>query len=109
VLTDREKTAFFFVVVPEEMIIVDTRKAAELFSKFNVPIAGYVVNRILPEELLDEEVPGYLKNRIEMQRKYVKKIRETFGEDILAQIPEMERDVSGLEMIERVAAEMYGG
>jgi arsenite-transporting ATPase len=109
ILTDREKTAFFFVVTPEEMIIVDTRKAAELFAKFNVPLAGYVVNRVLPEELLDEEVPGYLKNRIEMQRKYMKKIRETFGEDILAQIPEMERDVSGLEMIEKVANQMYGG
>jgi arsenite-transporting ATPase len=109
ILTDREKTAFFFVVTPEEMIIVDTRKAAELFAKFNVPLAGYVVNRVLPEELLNEEVPGYLKNRIEMQRKYMKKIRETFGEDILAQIPEMERDVSGLEMIEKVAKQMYGG
>jgi arsenite-transporting ATPase len=109
ILTDREKTAFFFVVTPEEMIIVDTRKAAELFAKFNVPLAGYVVNRVLPVELLDEEVPGYLKNRIEMQRKYMKKIRETFGEDVLAQIPEMERDVSGLEMIEKVAKQMYGG
>jgi arsenite-transporting ATPase len=107
ILTDRQKTAFFFVVVPEEMIIIDTRKAAELFATFNVPIAGYVVNRVLPEELLQEEVPGYLKNRIEMQRKYLKKIRDTFGEDILAQVPEMERDVSGLEMIERVAAQMY--
>jgi arsenite/tail-anchored protein-transporting ATPase len=109
ILTDREKTAFFFVVVPEEMIIVDTRKAAELFAKFDVPIGGFVVNRILPEELLNEEVPGYLKNRIEMQRKYMKKIRQTFGEDILAQIPEMERDVSGLDMIEKVAQRMYGG
>jgi arsenite/tail-anchored protein-transporting ATPase len=109
ILTDREKTAFFFVVTPEEMIIVDTRRAAELFAKFDVPIGGYVVNRVLPEELLTEDVPGYLKNRIEMQRRYLKKIRETFGEDILAQIPEMERDVSGLPMIERVAERMYGG
>ncbi len=40
ILTDKQKTAFFFVVVPEEMIILDTEKAAELFSKFDVPIAG---------------------------------------------------------------------
>jgi arsenite-transporting ATPase len=108
ILTDREKTAFFFVVVPEEMIILDTRKAAELFARFDVPVGGYVVNRVLPEELLTEDVPGYLRKRIEMQRKYVKKIRETFGEGILAQVPEMERDVSGIEMIERVAGQMYG-
>jgi arsenite-transporting ATPase len=109
ILTDREKTAFFFVVTPEEMIIVDTRKAAELFAKFDVPIGGYVVNRVLPEELLTEDVPGYLKKRIETQRKYLQKIRDTFGQDILAQIPEMERDVTGMPMIERVAERMYGG
>src|SRR5438034_2575837 len=45
ILTDKERTAFFFVVVPEQMIILDTEKATELFSRFDVPIAGYVVNR----------------------------------------------------------------
>ena len=44
-------TAFFFVLVPEEMIILDTVKAAELFSRFKVPISGYIVNRVLPTEL----------------------------------------------------------
>src|SRR3972149_8517943 len=48
ILTDKRRTAFFFVVVPEEMIILDTRKAAELFSTFDVPISGYVVHRVLP-------------------------------------------------------------
>src|SRR5512135_908541 len=41
IFTDKERTAFFFVIVPEEMIILDTQKAAGLFSKFDVPIAGY--------------------------------------------------------------------
>ena len=108
ILTDRQKTAFFFVVIPEEMILLDTAKAAELFAAFNVPIGGYVVNRVIPEDLLDGEVPPYLKNRIEMQRKYLAKIDQTFGEQILARVPEMERDVTGMEMIERVAARMYG-
>jgi len=108
ILTDRQKTAFFFVVIPEEMVLLDTAKAAELFASFNVPIAGYVVNRVIPEDLLGEDVPAYLKNRIEMQRKYMGRIDQTFGDQILARVPEMERDVTGLEMIERVAGRMYG-
>ncbi len=32
ILTDRVKTAFFFVVIPEEMAILDTKKAAGLFA-----------------------------------------------------------------------------
>src|SRR5881396_1065009 len=64
ILTDKARTAFFFVVVPEEMIILDTKKAAELFAKFDVPLAGYVVNRVLPEELAGQNVPEYLKKRL---------------------------------------------
>jgi arsenite-transporting ATPase len=107
ILTDKEKTAFFFVVVPEEMILIDTRKAAELFSKFDVPISGYIVNRVLPQELLQKNVPPYLKNRIEMQDKYLAQIDETFGEQVAARVPELERDVTGLDMIKQLSEIMY--
>src|SRR5438309_1383452 len=69
ILTDRTQTGFVVVLVPEEMIILDTQRAAELFAKFNVPIAGYVVNRVLPTELAQQNVPEYLKNRITMHHK----------------------------------------
>ncbi|RLB14117.1 MAG: arsenic transporter [Deltaproteobacteria bacterium] len=69
IMTDKEKTAFFFVVDPEEMTILDTEKAAKLFSKYDVPLAGYVVNRVINRGLLKENIPAYLKNRIEMQAK----------------------------------------
>jgi arsenite-transporting ATPase len=109
ILTDKQKTAFFFVVVPEEMIIFDTKKAAELFAKFDVPIAGYVVNRILPETLLHEtSVPPYLRNRMQMQQGYLAKIEEDLGRQVVAQVPEMERDVTGLEMIKKLSEIMYG-
>lgn len=109
ILTDKDKTAFFFVVVPEEMIIVDTEKAAGLFSKFDVPIAGYVVNRVLPEELKHQDIPPYLKSRIAMQGTYLDKIRSTFGSQVVDYVPELERDVTGLKMIEKLAGIMYGG
>ncbi len=108
ILTDRQKTAFFFVIIPEEMAILDTRKAAELFAKFDVPIAGYVVNRVVPEHLLRGEIPAYLRNRIGMQKGYLDGIRTGFGSQVLAEVPEMERDVTGLAMIDRLAGMMYG-
>jgi arsenite-transporting ATPase len=108
ILTDKEKTAFFFVVIPEEMILIDTQKAAGLFSKFDVPISGYVVNRVVPRELLDQDIPPYLRNRIEMQDKYLKQIDGMFGKQVAASIPELERDVTGLAMIEKLAGIMFG-
>jgi len=109
ILTDREKTAFFFVVTPEEMIILDTLKAAKLFAKYDVPISGYIVNRVIPPELAQQDIPEYLRNRIEMQRQFIGKIEETFGDEVLASVPEFERDITGLEMIEKVAEALFGG
>ncbi|HOT92108.1 MAG TPA: TRC40/GET3/ArsA family transport-energizing ATPase [Anaerolineae bacterium] len=109
ILTDRERTAFFFVVTPEEMIILDTQKAATLFAKYQVPISGYIVNRVIPPNLAQQNIPAYLQNRIEMQNKYLKQIDEIFGVDVVARVPEFERDITGLEMIGRVAEALFGG
>jgi arsenite-transporting ATPase len=109
ILTDKDKTAFFFVVIPEEMIILDTQKAAGLFAKFDVPLAGYIVNRVIPAELANQEIPDYLRNRLAMQKEYLNKISQTFGDGVLANVPEFERDITGLPMIERVAEVMFGG
>jgi arsenite-transporting ATPase len=108
ILTDKERTAFFFVVIPEQMILIDTKKAAELFGKFNVPVGGYVVNRVLPAELASQNVPAYLRNRMEMQRDQLEEIRSSLGSQVVGHIPELERDVTGLPMIERVAKLLYG-
>jgi arsenite/tail-anchored protein-transporting ATPase len=108
ILTDREKTAFFFVIIPEEMILIDTQKAAQLFAKFNVPLSGYVVNRVIPESLASQDIPEYLKNRLAMQKGHLKRIDELFGNEVLARIPEFERDITGLPMIEKMAEALFG-
>jgi arsenite/tail-anchored protein-transporting ATPase len=107
ILTDKRQTAFFFVLVPEEMIILDTKKAAELFAKFDVPLSGYVVNRVLPPDLGAGTIPVYLRNRITMQQRYMKDIQSAFGAQVLAYVPEMERDITGLPMIERLAKRLF--
>jgi arsenite-transporting ATPase len=109
ILTDRKKTAFFFVLIPEEMILIDTQKAAGLFSRYDVPISGYIVNRVIPPKVVESpHTPEYLRNRFSMQQDYLKKIDGLFGKNVLAQVQEMERDVTGLPMIERMAQVMFG-
>lgn len=108
ILTDREKTAFFFVLIPEEMILIDTQKAAGLFARYDVPISGYIVNRVIPPHVVESEhAPEYLRNRFKMQKDYLDKIDTMFGKDVLARVQEMERDVTGLPMIERMAQVMF--
>jgi arsenite-transporting ATPase len=109
ILTDRQRTAFFFVVIPEEMAILDTKKAAGLFAKYDVPLSGYIVNRVIPESLAQQKIPEYLRHRLEMQSGHLSTIGRELGDEVLAYIPEMERDITGLTMIEEMANEMFGG
>ncbi len=108
ILTDRQKTGFFFVIIPEEMAILDTIKAAGLFAKYDVPLCGYIVNRVIPASLADQAIPEYLRHRLEMQKVHLDRIRREFGGNVLAEIPEFERDITGLPMIERMAEAMFG-
>src|SRR5213076_3030092 len=65
ILTDKTRTAFFFVVVPEEMIILDTKKAAALFAKFDVPLSGYIELREERGRLLGVEDDHLLRHHDE--------------------------------------------
>ncbi|MFH1084979.1 MAG: TRC40/GET3/ArsA family transport-energizing ATPase [Chloroflexota bacterium] len=108
ILTDKLKTAFFFVVIPEEMAILDTKKAAGMFAKYDVPLSGYVVNRVIPESLLQQDIPEYLRRRLAMQKGHLEAIQREFGAEALGYVPEFERDITGLPMIEKLAETMFG-
>ena len=107
IMTDTEKTAFFFVLTPEEMTIVDTEKAAGLFAKYNVPLAGYLVNRVIDRELLNENIPEYLRNRIEMQAGALEMIGGKFGDTVHARVPEFDSEIKGLRVIKELAEVMF--
>jgi len=107
IMTDTEKTAFFFVLTPEEMTIVDTEKAAQLFAKYNVPLSGYIVNRVINKELLKDNIPGYLRNRIGMQAGALEMIEEKFGSSVLSAVPEFDSEIKGLDVIRNLAEVMF--
>jgi len=107
IMTDTTKTAFFFVVNPEEMTIVDTEKAAQLFARYNVPLAGYVVNRVIDRNLLSENIPGYLRNRIDMQASALQLIDRKLGSSVLARVPEFDSEIKGLDVIRKLAEVMF--
>jgi arsenite-transporting ATPase len=107
IMTDTEKTAFFFVLTPEEMTIVDTEKAAQLFAKYKVPLSGYIVNRVINRELLKDNIPGYLRNRIGMQAGALEMIDQKFGSSVLSAVPEFDSEIKGLDVIKNLAEVMF--
>jgi arsenite-transporting ATPase len=43
-----------------------------------------------------------------MQKDQIEQIKSNLGSDVLAWVPEFERDITGLPMIKRVADAMFG-
>ncbi|MEM2937012.1 MAG: ArsA family ATPase [Candidatus Bathyarchaeia archaeon] len=107
-MRDEEHTAFFYVLIPELMPILDTKKALEMFRAFNIPLSGIIINQVYPADLLRQKnVPAFLKNKIVMQQKYMKTILDEFGPLIRGVVPMFDREPKGLKMIPEVAKALF--
>jgi arsenite-transporting ATPase len=107
-MRSEDTMAFFYVLIPELMPILDTRKALEMFKAFRIPLSGVLVNQVYPPELFGQaNVPEYLKNRIASQQKYMEMIRGEFGSILRGVVPMFDREPKGLEMIGKVAEALF--
>ena len=55
-----------------------------MLARFDVPAAGCVVNRVIPHELLDQNITECLRRRIAMQEQHVGEMRKALGDQALA-------------------------
>jgi arsenite/tail-anchored protein-transporting ATPase len=106
-LTDPDKTAFFFVTLPEALPIAVIRRFIDWFTDFGIPVGGVVVNMVIrPEE--GEEAPDFVRNRIEMQAGYLDEIGRRFDGQVRAIVPLYETDLRGVASLDRAAKAVFG-
>lgn len=109
IIKGRDKTALFYVVIPEAMAIRDTEVAINEFRKFGIELSSVIVNQVYPKELLqDDSVPQYLKNRIGMQQKNMEIIEDRFKGRLGATVEMMDREPKGLEILRDAVKEIFG-
>jgi arsenite-transporting ATPase len=106
-LTDEQKTAFFFVTLPEALPIAVIKRFIAWFHDFGIPVGGVVVNMKIEEATVGEDAPEFVKNRVKMQEEYMEEIWRSFS-DVRAVVPLFETEVRGVEMLERTAQAMLG-
>ncbi len=105
-LTDDQKTAFFFVTLPEALPIAVITRFINWFEDFGIPVGGVVVNMLIDKETVGENPPAFVKNRIEMQAEYMEDIWRIFP-NVRALVPLFETEVRGVEMLERTAKNLF--
>ncbi|HJX10686.1 MAG TPA: TRC40/GET3/ArsA family transport-energizing ATPase [Candidatus Binatia bacterium] len=102
-LTDLEKTAFFFVTLPEALPIAVISRFIGWFQDFGIPVGGVIVNMLLDKEALGQDSPEFVLNRVRMQEEYVKTIWDKFDGSVRAIIPLFDQEVRGLTMLGQAA------
>jgi arsenite-transporting ATPase len=106
-LTDIEKTAFFFVTLPEALPIAVITRFINWFTEFGIPVGGVVVNMLIDKDTVDAATPAFVRNRIAMQDEYMDVIHKTFGDAVRTIVPLYETEVRGVTMLERTALDLF--
>jgi arsenite-transporting ATPase len=105
-LCDAEKTAFFFVTLPEALPIAVIRRFINWFEEFGIPVGGVVVNMLIDKSTVREYTPDFVKNRVAMQDEYMEEIWRVFP-DVRAVLPLFDTEVRGVEMLKRTAEQLF--
>jgi arsenite-transporting ATPase len=105
-LTAEEKTAFFFITLPEALPIAVIKRFINWFHEFGIPVGGVVVNLLIDKEGVREDAPDFVLNRISMQDVYMEEIWRSFP-NVRAIVPLFEKEVRGVDMLRRTAERLF--
>lgn len=105
-LTDAEKTSFFFIAIPEALPIAVIKRFINWFQDFGIPVGGVIVNMVIDKESVKPDSPEFVHNRVAMQDRHMEDIWRSFP-NVCAIVPLFETEVCGVRMLGRVAERVF--
>ena len=102
-MRDPAQSTFAFVMYPESTPILEAWRAAQELGSVGIQPGLVVVNLVIPPE---QATTPFVQARRAMQEKYLAEIGERFATPVL-QVPLMEQEVKGLEMLARLGEQIY--
>ncbi|MFC4737653.1 ArsA family ATPase [Bacillus daqingensis] len=95
ILLNPEITGFVFVLNPERLPVLETKKALTLLNQYDLHVETLVVNKVLP----DDADGSFLAERRKHEHTYLDLIEETFPHQKRIIIPLQPHDISDLEKL----------
>src|SRR2546423_5491539 len=102
-LADETKSSVRLVLNLEKMVIKEAQRSFTYFHLFGYPTDLVVCNRVLPDG-----AGAYFQAWHEAQRRYQPLVEESFAPVPVRTVPFFDREVVGLEMLDRVAEALFG-
>jgi len=102
IMTDRRRTSFVLVMLPERLVIDETARAAELLNDAGIDVGGLVVNRVLPDDLAGD----FFLSRKAQERTYLDEIERRFKRLPRVIVRQLPRDVYGTEPLTLISGQL---
>lgn len=103
-LTDPELSSMRLVVNPEHMVIKETQRTFTYLNLYGYSTDAVLVNKIFPDEITD---PFFIKWK-ERQKNNIELVKDGFGGLPVYQAPLFREEMGGLDLLRRLADELYG-
>ena len=102
-LADPQQTAFLFVLTPEKLPILETARAVESLQQSQIPVAGLLINRVMPDAAADSL---FWQARLQQQTSYLTEIAERLGDLPQQRIALQQQDIQGLRGLQQLAEQI---
>jgi arsenite-transporting ATPase len=106
-LTDPKLTAFYFVTLAEALPIAVVTRFIQWFKDFGIPVGGVFVNMLIDAKAVGPDAADFVKNRVAMQQEHMQTIWREFDGAVRAIVPLFEKEVRGVEMLQRLCDAMF--
>jgi arsenite-transporting ATPase len=106
-LTDDQLTAFFFVTLAEALPIAVITRFIDWFHDFGIPVGGVIVNMLIDRAQVNETSPEFVRNRVDMQARYMEDVWEKFEGMVRSTIPLYETEVRGTKSLTRMGDALF--
>lgn len=104
-LKNREITSVRIVTTPEKMVIEETKRNYMYMNLYNFNVDGLYINRILPQDINN----AFFDQWVELQKEYIKSLKETFAALPIYEIPWYDEELKGEDNIRRIVNDVLTG
>jgi arsenite-transporting ATPase len=105
ILRDREGASIRLVMNPEKMVVREAQRTFTYLNLYGYLTDAVVVNRVFPDAVED----GYFSAWRTVQQGQIELIEQAFAPVPVLKAPFFEQEVVGGEMLDRLAASIFGG
>jgi arsenite-transporting ATPase len=102
-LLDHETSTVRLVVNAEKMVIAEARRTYTYLNLFGYRVDAVICNRLLPDAVTDP----YFAQWKSVQTEHLETIRESFEPLPILTVPLYDREMVGLDLLDRLGADLY--